>query len=64
MTDNPLSNIEDKKAQTDMGVMAIRTFLGALSEANTHYEAFLATAAFFTGMFKGNNNEPPEEKND
>lgn len=53
---DPLKTIEDRKAQIDMGIMAARVFLGAVEETNGDLNtAFLATYAFFRGMFAGNN---------
>lgn len=60
---NPLEDIENKKGQFDMGVTAIRTYQGALSEANNQWEAFFATCAFFYGMFRANTNPPDEDDN-
>jgi hypothetical protein len=61
MTDDPIKNIEDEKGQKDMGVMAARVYLGALEETedleNSTVIAFNATAAFFAGMFRGNQTE-------
>jgi hypothetical protein len=62
MTNDPMKDIEDRKGQFDMGVMAIRTFQGAMSEAENWWEAFMATCAFFTGMFKSSQDPPEEEK--
>lgn len=61
MTNNPLRNIEDKKAQIDLGVIAARTFRGALSETHNWFEAYLCTCAFFTGMFRGPNDANYDE---
>ena len=55
---DPIKDIEDKKGQQDMGVMAARIFQGALEELGYNvYHAYLATAAFFVGMFKGNQSD-------
>lgn len=67
MTD-PLKDIEDKKAQVDMGIMAARYFQGAYQELEGNWwHAYLATCAFFVGMFRGPGEAPPtdeEEKKD
>lgn len=60
---NPMKDIEDRKAYLDMGVMAIRVFQGAMSEAENWWEAFMATSAYFVGMFKASN-EPSEDEDD
>lgn len=59
---DPLSDVENKKGNEDMGLMAIRVFHGAKQEAEGTHEAFLATVAFFYGMFRGNRlDDPPDE---
>lgn len=51
MTD-PLSDIENEKAQKDLGVTAYRMYKGAQEEGATWVEAFWIVAAYFCGMFK------------
>jgi hypothetical protein len=58
---DPLSNIEDKKAQVDMGIFGARIYEGALEESGNRFNAMVVTFAFFYGMFKGNRNDPPVE---
>lgn len=60
MTD-PMRDIEDRKGMTDMGLMAIRIYQGALVEASNPLEAFMATYAYFAGMFKGSKDDDEEE---
>lgn len=61
MTD-PLADIENRQGNIDMGLMAVRVFQGAQQEATGIHEAFLATVAFFIGMFRGNRlDDPPDE---
>lgn len=55
----PLEDIENRKANEDMGRMAVQVFAGARDEADTWAEAFWATVAYFVGMFK-QANEPTE----
>lgn len=64
MPENPLENIENDKAMHDMGVMAVGVYTGALeaSEGNP-YQAFIATAAYFSGMFHGPTPEKDEDAN-
>lgn len=50
MTDH-LTNIEDKKTQTDLGVFGARVYAGALQETENLITAFLVTVAFYRGMF-------------
>ena len=64
MTNDPLQNIEDRKGGLDLGLMAIRVYQGALIEADSKWEAFLATVAFFRGMFGGSSDVEPELKED
>lgn len=54
---DPLTNIEDRKGQTDMGVLVARVFEGALAETGSWLKAYLCTAAFCRGMFQPN---PPD----
>ncbi len=63
MTTDPMKDVEDRKAQFDAGVMAIRVFKGALSESDDWWQAFMATTAYFVGLFKSSN-DPPEEQDD
>lgn len=48
---DPLSNIEDEKAQKDIGVFAYRVFLGAKSDGASTFEAYLIVCAWFVGSF-------------
>ncbi len=50
---DPLKGIEDKKAQTDLGIFGARVFEGALSETCSIPYAYIITVAFFRGMFAG-----------
>lgn len=58
---DPITDIENKKGQIDIGIMGGRVFKGAFEETRNRYEAFLVTFAFYAGMFKAN---PPNEKTD
>jgi hypothetical protein len=53
MTD-PITNIEDEKAQVDMGVMSHRIYRGAVQDGANWLEAYLMVAAFWHGSFKAN----------
>jgi len=57
---NPMQDLEDRKSQFDMGILSIRVFQGASSEAKNRWEAVLATAALFIGMFSANYNQPEQ----
>jgi hypothetical protein len=57
---DPLKNVEDKKGQTDVGVLVVRVFQGALFESDSWRKAFWATAAFCYGMLKN----PPEDESE
>jgi hypothetical protein len=62
MTDH-ISNIEDKKAQTDLGVFGARIFEGALEESDGDLvKAYLVTVAFFRGMFGTNNDDLKDDE--
>lgn len=58
MSDNPITSIEDEKAQTDLGVFGFRIYRGARDEGATRFEALAVVCAFFFGMFKGNQADP------
>jgi len=63
MTNDPIRNIEDKKAQLDMGVFGARILTGALEELNGDLlHAYLVTCAFFRGMFGVGNNDLKEDE--
>lgn len=49
MTD-PLGDIENAKAQRDLGVLAVRVYQGAREEAGSWREAFWATVALLLAM--------------
>lgn len=59
MTD-PMSDIEERQGNIDMGRLAAQIFEGALMESGSWYKALLATAAWFTGMFKANQDDGDE----
>ena len=48
---NPITDIENKKAQTDIGVFGNRIYEGALEDGASRFQAFLVTCAFFVGCF-------------
>jgi len=56
---DPLTNIEDHKAQLDIGVFGARIFQGAKSEGAHDYQAFLIVCGFYVGMFHP---KPPIEE--
>lgn len=58
---NPLTDIEDKKSQNDLGVMVARVYEGALEETGSSVKAWWITAAYCYGMFKGNLKDETEE---
>lgn len=59
---DPLADIENRKAQIDIGVMGARVFLGAMEETNGDLNiSFLTTYAFFRGMFAANNDTDKTE---
>lgn len=43
---DPVSQLEDVRAQQSFGVLAVRVYQGARSEAKDFREAFWATVAF------------------
>lgn len=54
---DPLSDVENKKGQIDMGIMGARVYEGALYESGSRFRAFMVTYAFWAGMFKGSKEE-------
>lgn len=60
---DPLKDIEDRQGNIDMGKLAVQVFYGAREESETWVEAFWATVAFFTGMFRSGQ-EPKDEDDD
>jgi hypothetical protein len=58
----PLDDIENAKAQHDMGVMAFRIFEGARSEGATKFEAFMITVAWFRGLIGSNDDKHEDEE--
>lgn len=50
---DPIKNIEDAKAQRDLGILGLRIFKGALSDGATTEEAIAVTIAFYAGMALG-----------
>lgn len=61
MTD-PMTDIEDKQGNIDMGKLAIRVYQGAQEESASRHEAFMATVAFFIGMWRGNRIDEPTDE--
>lgn len=59
---DPLTNIEDEKAQVDLGVMLHRVYRGAIQDGGTWVTAYLTTAAFAHGMFKSSQKDDDEEE--
>jgi len=53
MTD-PLSQIENERAQRDIGVVAYRIYVGARDEGASVHCAFWILTAWFVAMFKQN----------
>jgi hypothetical protein len=47
---DPLNEIENAKAQHDLGVTAFRIFRGARAEGATRMEALIVAAAFFYAL--------------
>lgn len=58
---NPIKDIEDRKANEDTGRVIVQIFAGARDEAKTWSEAFWATVAFLTAMFKQHEEDKNEE---
>jgi hypothetical protein len=49
---DPIRDIEDKKAQLDLGVMGFRVFQGAINEGARFEDAIGIVSAYFYGLFK------------
>ena len=49
MTD-PMTDVENERAQRDLGVLAVRVYRGAREEGGTWLEAFWATVALLAAM--------------
>lgn len=60
MTD-PMTNIEDEKAQVDMGTFAHRVYRGAIEDGGTWLTAYLVTAAWVHGMAKSSQDDEEEK---
>lgn len=58
---DPLSDVENKRGQMDMGVMAARVYDGAYEETGSRYRAFLVLCGFWYGMFKGSRTDGEDE---
>lgn len=58
---DPLSDVENKKGQIDMGIMGTRVYQGALEESGSRFRAFMVTYAFWAGMFKGSKEEEQDD---
>lgn len=61
MTTNPLTQLEDKKAWTDMGKCAWYAFSGARSEGASTLEAYISTAALFRGILDAKKDTDPDD---
>jgi len=57
---DPLSDIENRKAQLDLGVAAYRIFEGAISEGASFIEAYMIAVAWFDGMFRSSRTDYEE----
>ena len=55
---DPLTDIENQKAQQDLGVTGYRVFVGARTEGASLWEAVLMAYAFFRAISHG---EPEAE---
>lgn len=51
---NPLEDIENRKAQEDLGIFAYRIYKGARDDGATHREAFTVVVAWFKAMLTSN----------
>lgn len=45
-----LTQIENERAQRDLGVLAVRVYAGAREESSSRFEAFWATVALLVAM--------------
>lgn len=50
--EDALVQVEDAKAQHDLGVLAARVYRGAREESSSAREAFWATVALLAAMFR------------
>jgi hypothetical protein len=48
---NPLNELEDRKAQQDIGTFAHRIYEGALADGASRWDAFVVIVAWFRAMF-------------
>lgn len=51
---DPLTDIEDRKGQIDMGTMMYRIYLGARQDGASRLDALLTTAAVWVGISQYN----------
>lgn len=54
---HPIEDIENDKAQTDLGIFAFRLYKGAISDGASPSEAFIIVSAWFKAMLTANNSE-------
>jgi hypothetical protein len=47
---SPLEDIENRKAQQDIGAFGFRVYEGARTDGASFFEAFIVTVAFFRGL--------------
>lgn len=59
---SPLDDIENAKAQHDIGVMGYRIFLGAREEGASKFEAFMILVAFFRGLMGSHEDKDEDEE--
>lgn len=58
---NPITDIENKKANMDMGALGYQVYSGAKLESGNWREALLIAVAFYRGMFGASGDSEPED---
>lgn len=64
MSGSPLDDVENRKAQQDIGAFGFRVFEGAREDGASPLLAFLVTVAYFRGLFGSHHDVPDEDEED
>lgn len=55
---NPLEDVENRKAQQDIGALGLRVYEGARIDGASRLHALLVTVAFFRAVIHGGDDAP------
>jgi hypothetical protein len=59
---SPLEDIENRKAQQDIGTLGYRIYDGARKDGASRLDALLVAVAWFRAMINASNDAPPEDE--